>query len=371
MRVLAKQMASAATSETQDPAKPEQTVGSRGRNWAQVVIAGGVLLYFINQAELVLVVLLISILLAFILEPLVEILQAGKLPRGVASFLAVLALFGLVTGISYLSYNQAASFVQDLPKYSSNVKEALGRFRQKVEKIEISAGVLSAPSENEAKNSFTVRTGSNWTDVLTRGFGSVSQALFAASFVPFLVYFMLSWQNHVRSSTVMLFRMENRHTAYVTLGLIGKMMRSFMVGNLLVGLFMATASTIVFGFMQLPFFYFVGPISGFFSLVPYLGVLLALVPPLIVGVGQVESTDVLVVVAAVLGLHVLSLNVLYPKFLGNKLRINPLAVTISLLFWGWLWGAMGLVLAIPLTGAAKIIFDHVGPLKPFGTWLGE
>jgi predicted PurR-regulated permease PerM len=51
--------------------------------------------------------------------------------------------------------------------------------------------------------------------------------------------------------------------------------------------------------------------------------------------------------------------------------LNPLAVTLALLFWGWLWGAMGLILAVPLTAAAKIIFDHVDNLRPWGNWLGE
>ena len=91
---------------------------------------------------------------------------------------------------------------------------------------------------------------------MTRGFGSVSQALLAASFVPFLVYFMLSWQHHVRSATVMLFSLENRNTAYVTLGLISAMIRSFMVGNLLIGLFLGTASTIAFAHSAFAVFLF-------------------------------------------------------------------------------------------------------------------
>jgi predicted PurR-regulated permease PerM len=53
------------------------------------------------------------------------------------------------------------------------------------------------------------------------------------------------------------------------------------------------------------------------------------------------------------------------------MQINPLAVTIALLFWGWLWGAMGLILAIPITAAMKIIFDHVESLKSWGAWMGE
>jgi predicted PurR-regulated permease PerM len=182
---------------------------------------------------------------------------------------------------------------------------------------------------------------------------------------------MLSWQQHARSATVMLFRMEHRHAAYVTLGLISKMIRSFMIGNLLIGLFMAAVSVAVFGALHLPFYFVVGVMSGFVSLIPYLGLILALAPPLLVGFGHLDSGDLLAISLMVLALHLFALNVLYPKFLGNRMQLNPLAVTIALLFWGWLWGGMGVVLAIPITAATKIIFDNVDALKPWGTWLGE
>ncbi|HEY7615687.1 MAG TPA: AI-2E family transporter, partial [Terriglobales bacterium] len=211
----------------------------------------------------------------------------------------------------------------------------------------------------------------DWGSLVTRGFNSVSQAVFAVSFVPFLVFFMLTWQHHVRSATVMLFPMENRHTAYVTLGLISSMIRSFMVGNVLIGLFMGTVSTIAFWILKVPFFYFVGFLSGFLSLIPYLGVVLAMAPPFFVGVGRFSSQTMLTTIAIVLGLHLIALNVLYPKFLGNRLQLNPLAVTIALLVWAWIWGAVGLLLAVPITAAMKIIFDHVESLKPYGAWLGE
>ena len=131
----------------------------------------------------------------------------------------------------------------------------------------------------EDKGAIKVCSTSPVTELVTRGFSSFSQAAFALTFVPFLIYFMLSWQQHARSATVMLFRMEHRHTAYVTLGLISRMIRSFMVGNLLIGLFTAAGSMAVFGALHLPFFLVVGAISGFLSLVPYLGVILALAPP--------------------------------------------------------------------------------------------
>ena len=148
-------------------------------------------------------------------------------------------VLSLMAGLVYYSSNQAIIFVQDFP----NTRRPFGRrFRR--------SGSGRNRWERGARRTAKAepRPGTDWEDLLRRGFGSVSQALLAASFVPFLVYFMLSWQHHVRSATVMLFSLENRNTAYITLGLISAMIRSFMVGNLLIGLFLGTASTIAFGF---------------------------------------------------------------------------------------------------------------------------
>jgi predicted PurR-regulated permease PerM len=336
----------------------------RRAHWALTVIGIGAILGFCYWAELVLAVMLVSVLLAFILAPVVELLMQLRLPRGVAAAVAVLLLLFIGSGIISFSYNQAANFLEDLPKYTSTIREQIMKFRQKAE-------TLQALNPAQDKGVMNVHATSNWTETLTRGFGSVSQAVLAASFVPFLVFFMLTWVHHVRSATVMLFPLESRNVAYKTLGLISAMIRRFMVGNLIIGFFMGVISTIVFGFLHVPFFYFIGFMSGFLSLVPYMGVLLAMAPPVFMGIGHTSSGGLIGIVVTVLSLHMIALNVLYPKFLGNRLQLNPLAVTMALLVWGWLWGAMGLLLAIPITAAMKIVFDHVESLKPFGTWIGE
>jgi predicted PurR-regulated permease PerM len=154
------------------------------------------------------------------------------------------------------------------------------------------------------------------------------------------------------------------------MGLISGMIRNFMVGNLVIGLIIGVLSTAIFGFLHLPYFYFAGFVSGFLSLVPYLGVLIALLPPIFLGIGQLTVAKIVWIVLAVFSLHVVSVNLLYPKILGSRLRLNPLTVTLALLLWGWLWGAVGLILAVPITAGMKIVFDHVEPLKPVGAWLG-
>jgi predicted PurR-regulated permease PerM len=143
------------------------------------------------------------------------------------------------------------------------------------------------------------------------------------------------------------------------------------VGNALIGVFISLLAMIVFGVLHLPYFYFIAFISGFLSLIPYLGVVLAILPPIMAGLGQMHTSDAAIIVITVVALHVFAMNVLYPKFVGSRVELNPLAVTLSLLVWGWLWGAMGLILAVPITAAMKIVFDHIDTLRPYGAWLGE
>lgn len=350
--------------ELHNSASPPVHPAPARRHWALNIVGIGGIIAFCYYGETVLVIMLVSVLLAFILAPVVDLLMQIRLPRTLASFVAILLLLAAVAGVSYYSYNQAANLFQDLPKYMSTLREEAMRFRKQAESLE----GLPVTTEPEILN---VRSTTNWAEVLKNTFGSATTVVLAASFVPFLVYFMLTWQQHVRSATVMLFPMEYRHTAYVTLGLISAMIRSFMVGNLLIGLAIGTASMIVFGIAGVPFFYFVGFFSGFLNLVPYMGILLALVPPIFVSIGHLPMQEFLLVAITVCGLHLIALNVLYPKFLGNRLQLNPLAVALALLLWGVLWGAMGLILAIPITAAMKIVFDHVNALKPYADWLGE
>jgi predicted PurR-regulated permease PerM len=340
----------------------------RGHHWSLTLLGIALIITFAYYGESVLAVLFFAILLSFMLSPVVQALEYLRLPRAMAALISVIALLVVLYGITVASYNQAIIFADNVPKYSQKIRSILQPFRQEAEKLKRTGEMVGEP---EPSNVVPVRQVQSWPEVLTHGVGTVTDIMLAASFIPFLAYFLLTWQSHARSATVMLFPMQHRNTAFVTLGLIGKMLQSFIVGNLLIGLLISGASVAIFGLLHVPFFYFVGVLSGFLSLVPYLGIVLAMGPPILVGLGQLEAGDLAIVVLCVVGLHLFALNVLYPKLLGSRLRINPLAVTIALLFWGAVWGAVGLVLAIPITGAIKIVFDHVESMKPYADWLGE
>jgi predicted PurR-regulated permease PerM len=323
-------------------------------------------------AKVVLVTLLVSVLIAFTLEPLVSLLQRWRLPRSGAALIAVLLLCGLVWLGSYFFYNRAVDFAHQLPRYSQKIRGKISGITKQTNDLKQTTQEILPGQEQHNKNAVPVKVeNSGGSDFFTKGLGTVTEVLAAVAFVPFLVYFMLSWQEHARTKTVQLFRPENRTTAYVTLGQISLMMRSFIAGNFIIGLFMSAVSTTVFGFLGLPYFYFLGVLSGFLSLMPYLGVILAAIPPLAAGLGTLKETGMIIVVLTVFGLHIFSMNVLYPKVIGKRLQLNPLLVTISLLIWGWIWGALGLILAVPVMGVIKIVCDHVAALRPFGEWMGE
>jgi len=337
---------------------------------AQVVLAVTVVLAVCYVAKLVMITIASSLLLAFVLEPIVWRLERWRVPRAVGSFMAVLLLLGGVYGVSHFSYNSATAFLHDLPKYSYQLRETIMRFRQQAEQLQQTTATVLPESQQESAV-VKVRTQSNWTDWLTRSASGITELLVTLSFMPFLVYFMLSWKDRTRAATVKLFRPVNRRTADETLGGIASMLQGFIVGNLICGLFIASLSMLAFGLFKLPYFYLLGVLSGFVSLLPYLGVVLAMLPPLTVGLGTLTGSGLLAVGAIVVGLHVFAISVLFPKVIGKRLQLNPLVVTIALLVWGWIWGAMGLILAIPIMGALKIICDHIAALHPFGAWMEE
>jgi predicted PurR-regulated permease PerM len=196
--------------------------------------------------------------------------------------------------------------------------------------------------------------------------------LLMSSFVPFLVYFLLSWRDHLRLRYLMLFDGEGRRAANDAWVGVGSMVRAYVIGNFMLGVLLTIASGLLFAAVKLPYWLLVAPISGFLSLVPYIGLPLAMIPPLVAALPTTREPAVyLYLSASVAVLHLLALNLMYPKLVGARVHLNPLVVTLALMFWGMLWGGIGLLLAIPLTAALKAVCDNVGNLQAYGRMLGD
>ncbi len=345
----------------------------RAGSVAQIVVAIIAIVGLLYLLKFVMVTVLVAMLLAFILEPLVHLLNRIAIPRAAGAFMVVVFALGLAGGVGYFLCGRLGAFLAELPKDSDRIQRALEHIQEPMSKLVRNARSMTTSSIG-GKEPIPVRVEEEpptFPRILTDDGAAIGKAVLAIGFIPFLTYFMLTWKEHSHSATVGLFPEEHRATAYRTIAQITAMIRNFIVANLIVGLAAATLFAGVFGLLGIPYFYFLAIISGFVSLIPSFGVVLALLPPLAGGIGILRPTGVVVVLLTVTATHAFIMNVLYPKLIGQSVRLNPLAVVLSLLFWSWIWGAVGLVLAVPIVGAAKIICDHVDSLRGLGAWLGS
>jgi predicted PurR-regulated permease PerM len=388
--------------------------GSRSLSTFVIATASGIaLLYF---GRIFFITLVISIIVAFILEPAVVFFMRFRMPRAFASFLAcsIAVLVMYLAGLGL--YTQALGLADDLPAYSSRLNQAIDNVAVALEKAENAVYAVIIPqrirerdmqiqralqeaqaqqaAQAEARRNRRQRVPepavpvipseppvqevrirperSPLVNYLYTSWNSLYTILLMASFVPFLVYFMLSWRDHIRRAFLQLFEGQARTIASKTWEGIANMARAYVVGNFLLGVLLAIASAALFFIMKVPYWQLIGPVSGFLSLVPYVGLPLALIPPLLVAVTVYNTLAPYLILASLVAFfHLLALNLLYPMIVGGRVHLNPLVVTIALMFWGTIWGGIGLVLAIPITAGIKAVCDNVTNLQPFGKLLGD
>jgi predicted PurR-regulated permease PerM len=300
-------------------------------------------------------------------------------------------------------YTQFAGFVDELPTYSQRMNEMVDSIATQVDQIEKRTYQIVIPKRFQdkeqqqpgtqppestrrrkaAKSPVEVVTPSipevrihpEPTPLLTYLYGylrSFYDVVLMASFVPFLVYFMLSWRDHMRRSFLYLFPGSGRQVVGKSWEGVAGMVRAYMIGNFLLGIILSVVSSSFFFAIKLPYWPLIGPLSGFLSLVPYVGMPMAILPPVLAGLIVFNNPTIYVMIAVVIAmLHLIAMNLLYPKVVGSRVHLNPLVVTVALMFWGTLWGGIGLLLAIPITAGIKAVCDNVSSLQGYGKLLGD
>src|SRR5438034_2956456 len=179
---------------------------------AQIVVAMIAVVGLIYLLKLVMVITLSATLLAFVLEPLVSGLNRLRVPRPAGALLAVVLTLSLAGAFSYFFYQHAVDFATDLPKYSGKIRTTLAKVRTETKKIEDSTrSVIAAPKDGQKAVPVEVQE----PPALSSKSGEV---LLAIGFIPFLVFFMLTWKDHAREATVRLFAPEYRVKAHRTVG---------------------------------------------------------------------------------------------------------------------------------------------------------
>jgi len=345
---------------------------SSGASISAKIIALAVLGGCIYYASSVVITLIFSILIAAVLEPGAGFLERLRMPRWLSSLVMVL----LMLTISYLAvygiYGRALDFIDNAPRLAAKLRQITAHLDVAAQSFQQSTRTIIPSSTDSSLPTVRLQQESPWTQFLLRGVGSVYAFTVTVMFIPFLVFFMLNSKDHLWAASLNLFPRQNRQQAEDVIHYIGLMLRQFALGNLLVALITAVPICLVFAYLRLQYALVLGLLAAFVGLIPYIGVALALVPPLMVALMQYDSVKPFLILAAtVAAAHFIAVNVLTPRLVGHRLNLNALAVTLAMMFWAWLWGGFGLILAVPITAAIKAVCDNVEKLKPYGAWMGE
>ncbi len=334
------------------------------------IIAAAIVFAFLYFASDVVVTLLLAVLVAYFLDPVVGAFERIHIPRALGALVILLAVTALFAGLGYLVVVRADQFLDDWPRYSSVLRHVTTAFDRQMTTLEKGVEAI-APATDRSRTSPRTVEPPPVREWLFRGVGSLYSILVVATFLPFLVFFMLAAKPRIWKATIELFPDEHRERVQDALEQVSLMLRSFVAGNALVAIILILLSWGFFLLIHLNYPFLLGCVSGLMNLVPYLGAVLAWIPPFLIGLAQWNTIGPYFGVATMLTfLHIIGLNVLMPAIVGRRVHLSALAVTVSLLFWGWMWGAIGLVLAIPITATVKVICDHVEGWEPVGRWLG-
>lgn len=338
------------------------------------IIAAALVIGFCYWAASVVMTLLLSILIAYFLDPFVEWLERFRLPRVLGSLIALGMMSGVLIFIGWMTYERINSFIQDWPKYQAPIQKVAQEIDRRIQRLE--RGVTEIAPNQQAESPAPTQAptggpGSRIRELLLAGLGSIYNVLLAATFVPFLVFFMLAGKRDVWHGTMQLFPPTERTRVKNTLEEIAVMLRSYIVGNVMVAGILVVLSAAFFWTLGLDYAVLIGLVSGVLNLVPYLGFVLSVLPPLVIGLVKYDTLWPFLWIAGVLGFfHLVAVNLLVPALVGRKVHLNALAVTVALLFWGWLWGGIGFILAIPITATVKVVCDRVDRWQHVGRWLG-
>ena len=362
------------------------------------VLAWSAAIALLYYGQMFFITVITAVIIAFLLDPVVGFFMRIRLSRGAASFVVCSLAVSLLYLAGVALVTELSGLTEELPQYSERISQLIDQGVSKIDEIEKASAAAILPrrlrsdglpeptaagknkrgaavKKPELNGIQEVRIHKEPTPIYLFAYDylrSIYPALLMASFVPFLVYFMLSWRDHLRVRFLSLYKGDSREAASRGWLKIADVARAYVLGNFFLGLIVGVASGIFFASVNIPYWPLIGPVSGFLSLVPYLGLPLAILPPVIAALPVLTDPTMYLFISAVVAiLHLLALNLIYPKIVGSRVHLNPLAVTIALMFWGTLWGGVGLVFAVPITAGLKAVCDSVDHLAPYGKLLGD
>ena len=367
------------------------------RNLAMTVIGCLAVTLVLQYAQSVLIPIVLGVLISYGLAPFVGGLQRIGIVRAIGAAVAVTLLVGGIGLGIYTLTDQAMAIVSDIPPAAQRIRErmrlhrtvhggALEKVQQAANEIDKAAQEASTPSQEEREIAAREKqaTGVQKVEVVQPPFrasdylwsGGVGLLGFVGQFVLvlFLVYFFLVTGDLYKRKLVKIGgrTLSEKKITVQILDDINVQIESFMRVQVFTSFLVAVATAIALWWFDVDHPVVWGILAGIFNSIPYLG-------PLIVtaGLGLVtfmqfddllKTTYVCGVAFAITSLEGFLLT---PMLMSRAAQMNPVAIFVGLLFWSWIWGIWGTVLAVPMLMMLKAICDHVEDLHSIGELLGE
>jgi predicted PurR-regulated permease PerM len=367
---------------TPDPAAPEPNhAGIHVRNVAFTLVSVAIVILLLQYMQPVLLPLVLGGLLFYALDPSVDRLETLRVPRAAG---AALMLFLVIAGCGVLVYTlqgQALTVIDQLPAASRKLTQSLrkvpGADPGAMEKVQKAADELKVAEKPSApagvtrvqieEPGFQART-FVWSTSI--GLASAASQLIM---ILFLTYFMLlSDKLFKRKLVEIVDTLSQKKVTVAVLDDIAAQIERFLVVQLLTSGVVAVATAAALWALGMQQAALWGLLAGVFNSIPYYGPLLVTGGLALVGFLQFGTIGM---TAAVAGVSLLITTVegllLTPMLLSRAASMNQVAVFAGLLFWSWVWGVWGLLLAVPMMMIIKVVCDHVEPLNPVGHLLGD
>jgi len=367
------------------PAEPVESLLATSpiqvRNIAFVLLSIAIVVLLLQFMQPVLLPLVLAALLFYALDPAVDRLHKLHMPRALG---AALVLFIVVTSCGVLAYTlqgQAVTVIDQLPvaarRLAATVRKAPGAEPGAVEKVQQAADELQGAGKTPAPKGVTrvqieepVFKASTFVWSTSMGLASAANQLIMVLFLTF--FMLLSDQLFKRKLVEIVGTLSQKKVTVTVLEDIAGQIEQFLIIQLATSGIVAAVTGVALWAMGLQQAALWGLLAGIFNSIPYYGPLLVTGGLALVGFLQFGAIGMTIAVAGVsLLITTLEGSLLTPLLMGRAASMNQVAVFVGLLFWSWVWGVWGMLLAVPMMMVIKVICDHVEPLQPVGHLLGD
>jgi predicted PurR-regulated permease PerM len=328
------------------------------------------LFYTIYFMRSVLLPIVLALLLSYLLTPVVRALGRLRIIAPIAAAVVLLTLVGSIgIGISFLA-TPAADWLQKAPYSLQQLQRKLLPLRKPIERVAQASGEIEkmASSADVQTNATVEVKRHTLTDML---YLHAPEWVMSTVLLLILLYFLLAYDGVFLTKMIKLTpRLADKKRAVSIAHQIEAHVSRYLLTITFINVCLGLAVGTTVGFLGLPNPIMWGVLVAVLNFVPYLGALTGIVS---MTLGSLLSYDslgyALIFPAAYLTLATIEGNFITPLVMGRSLTLNPVIILLSLIFWGWMWGIAGVILAVPILGAFKIFCAHIEPLEPVAEFL--